>query len=52
LCITAKRRGKPGIGLRLDPYPAEPVEVEPEAEPEEIAKLDKIAANPASKRSS
>jgi hypothetical protein len=33
-------------GLRLDPYPAEPVEVEPEAEAAEIDKLDKIARKP------
>jgi hypothetical protein len=33
-------------GLRLDPYPAEPVEVEPESEAEEIARLDKQARKP------
>jgi hypothetical protein len=33
-------------GLRLDPYPAEPVEVEPESEAAEIEKLDKIARKP------
>jgi hypothetical protein len=33
-------------GLSLEPYPAEPVEVEPEAEAAEIEKLDKIARRP------
>ena len=33
-------------GLRLDPFPAEPEEVQPEAEAAEIEKLDKQARKP------